>query len=58
VTAPTLPWVAGFGVRVTDLAATQAYLEGQGHAINKHPYPAIWLKPDASLGVVVSFIQA
>ena len=58
VTAPTLPWVAGFGVRVTDLAATQAYLEDQGYAINKHPYPAIWLKPDASLGVVLSFIQA
>ena len=58
VTAPTLPWVAGFGVRVKDLAATQTYLERQGFEINKHPYPAIWLKPNAALGVVLSFIQA
>ena len=58
VTPPILPWVVGFGVRVKDLSATQAYLEGQGFEINKHPYPAIWLKPDAALGVVLSFIQA
>ena len=58
VTAPALPWVAGFGVRVKDLAATRAYLERQGFEVNKHPYPAIWLKPDATLGVVLSFIQA
>jgi catechol 2,3-dioxygenase-like lactoylglutathione lyase family enzyme len=58
VTPPCLPWVAGFGVRVKDLAATEAYLKGQGFTVNKHPYPAIWLKPDAALGVVLSFIQA
>jgi len=58
VTAPTLPWVCGFGVRVKDLATTQAYLESQGFEINKHPYPAVWLKPDTTLGVVLSFIQA
>ena len=58
VTAPTLPWVVGFGVRVKDLKVTQTYLEGQGLEINKHPYSAIWLKPNAALGVVLSFIQA
>ena len=58
MTAPTLPWVAGFGVRVKDLKVTQTYLEGQGLEINKHPYSAIWLKPNTALGVVLSFIQA
>jgi catechol 2,3-dioxygenase-like lactoylglutathione lyase family enzyme len=58
VTPPRLPWVAGFGVRVKDLAATEAYLTGAGFAPNRHPYPAVWLKPDATLGVVLSFIQA
>ena len=58
VTAETLPWVAGFGVRVKDLEAKRLYLEGQGFTLNNHPYPAIWLSPDTTLGVVLSFIQA
>ena len=58
VTARALPWVAGFGVRVKDLAVTRSYLQVQGFTTNDHPYPAVWLGPDATLGVVLSFMQA
>jgi hypothetical protein len=57
VTAPALPYVAGFGVEVTDLAATRAYLDGKGVTVHDHPYPAIWVGPEFTNGPVVSFIQ-
>lgn len=55
---PALPWVATFGVGVGDLAATEAFLTGQGLHTQRHPYPALWLAPEQTLGPVVSFIQA
>lgn len=58
VTPPALPYVAGFGVEVTDLAATRRYLEGNGVTVHDHPYPALWVGPEFTKGPVVSFIQS
>ena len=58
VQPPAVPSVVGFGVRVRDLDATKALLDGNGVAWNAHPYPAIWVPPDHAHGTVVSFIQA
>jgi hypothetical protein len=58
VEPPRLPWVAGFGVGVADLARTRALLDASGIAVRDHPYPALWVGPAFTCGPVLSFIQA
>lgn len=58
VVPPRLPWVAGFGVGVADLARTRALLAAAGITFREHPYPAVWVGPAVTCGPVLSFIQA
>ena len=58
VEPPHVPYIAGFGVRVKDLAATTALLDANGVPYQRHPYPAVWVAPAFTCGPVVSFIQA
>jgi catechol 2,3-dioxygenase-like lactoylglutathione lyase family enzyme len=57
VKAPHMPFVAGFGVTVNDLEKTKALLDANAVPFNSHPYPAIWIEPEQTMGPVVSFIQ-
>lgn len=57
VEPPHMPYIAGFGITVSNLAATGALLEANGVPYQRHPYPAIWVAPEHTCGPVVSFIQ-
>ena len=58
VEPPAVPSVVGVGFSVRDLAQTKHWLGEQAVAFESHPYPAIWVRPEHTLGPVVSFIQA
>ncbi|MEM7255500.1 MAG: VOC family protein [Pseudomonadota bacterium] len=57
VRPPAVPSVVGFGVGVRNLDTTKALLDAARVPYHQHPYPAIWLEPDHTLGPVLSFIQ-
>ena len=57
VVPPAVPSVVGLGVGVGDVKICQQVLSDAGIDFNAHPYPGIWLAPEATLGSVLSFIQ-
>ncbi|MSP52010.1 MAG: VOC family protein [Alphaproteobacteria bacterium] len=58
VEPPYMPWLVGFTLRVSNLAATATYFKKQGIRAEDGGRQRLWIRPDDACGAALSFVRS